>query len=850
MAESSSFEHPYSDLEHSEPESDSDFDPRDVDKGSDTESGPIDGGDDERSGAPSTSELPPGPLAAKIFKILAVIQGNGLTVAEFLDALSWGDRECTLDATVRAARTALCNSPLLPGILRRWHRPPRPPNSRKARPQGARSVMEHFALECSQEILERELEELADIFESPFGDDISEEELTSLSFPQTVKLVKLKAPNLWDILFRLSRTQGQQTRNPHKNPSNTILIVLAMFSYTRTHHRGKLQKLFAVYFKFRGLSAKGFDTLHAIGLTMSNKWTGDAVDRISEEGMKVMKRLMELYPWIMSYDNALVAFRVFSQRIDRKGSQGSGTAGTVYIKRGAKPLPPNINRMLQEWRRDGAKNPISGVDIFKISLAADKRRIPHLRFLVLHYLFHSEPFDFDTYSGRDHDLLKEPAALCQLPCGKNDITLQYLLGTLNIPEASYEDNSRLIIEWLKQLGYSDDHAQKKLGLEQVMAWVGDQLTVDRLRNLFRFRAEDDNSFERLDWLLFPPGWLHIQMAFANSIHKQHLGTAKGRGLSAAFDILKRRGLQTQRTQGTFFHDLDETLHIIVEAQIRELWMHVGKTTDLQDLRQKTPAELVKLADEILGSHASSAALVQMRVKPQNDEVKTQSIMFLRDTLPYILLRSAVKHGDVGLMEDMIPLMLFRFIGGKNNNYSGEMFELLQGFHREWPPEICDFIRNDCWVINNTTQRSAFMAVDEAQEMNIKDIKVTYRSEGPSIDWDYLKKLHPAIHVIRAVNKHMESEFKTQIRGKKHTVPKKEQDIRELQQWYRASDVHKYKPGRKIPTALKKNPDLPKDVLSWGGIALQTGKTSQRWIEARSVDRATSEDWDDLLLDAD
>ncbi|KAK6971870.1 hypothetical protein R3P38DRAFT_3494746 [Favolaschia claudopus] len=294
MEESISFEHPYSDLEYSEPESDSDFDPRDVDKGSDAESGPIDEGDNEQSSAPSASELPPGPLALKIFKVLAVIQGNGLTVAEFLDALSWGDRDCTFGCNT------LCNSPLLPGILRRWHRPPRPPNSRKARPQGARSAMEHFALECSEEILERELEELADIFQSPFGDDISEEELTSLSCPQTVKLVKLKAP----------KSLADFTRNPHKNPSNTILIVLAMFSYTRTHHRGKLQKLFAIYFKFRGLSAKGFGTLHAIGLTMSNKWTGDAVDRISEEGI----------------EDDEAAFRVFSQRIDRKGSQGSGTA--------------------------------------------------------------------------------------------------------------------------------------------------------------------------------------------------------------------------------------------------------------------------------------------------------------------------------------------------------------------------------------------------------------------------------------------------------------------------------------------------------------------------------------------
>ncbi|KAJ7800017.1 hypothetical protein B0H13DRAFT_2390668 [Mycena leptocephala] len=858
MERSSVFQGVYSDPEYSEPETeDSDFDPADLGDASDAETQPINEDYDIDVDAPDTIphtvlapawvKPPPGPLAVKVIKIVAMIHGNGLTVAEFLDAFSWGDRDCTLDATLSAARVALWKSHQLPGILRRWHKPPRPKNSKKGHAKAARSVMEDFALECAQEIFERELESLADIFASPAGDDIKEESLTSISFPEMVKLVKTKSPNLWAMLFRLGRTKAQQQRNPNKNPANIILIVLAIFSYTRTHHRGRLQKLFAIYFKFRGLSAKGFDTLHAIGLTMSNKWTGNAVDRISAEGMEAMKLLMDRFPWIMSYDNALIAFRVFSQRIDKKSSQGSGTAGTVYIKRSAKPLPKEINRMLQEFRREGMKNPLTAKDIFRISRLADGRRTPHVIFLILDYLSGSPEFDFSTYSGKDHALLQKPAPIRQLPCGKDEITLQYLLGTLNIPEASYEDNARLIIEWLKQLDYSAPDAQKKLGLEQVMAWIGDQLTVDRLRNLFRFRAEDDNSFERLDWLLFPPGWLHIQMAFANSLHKQHLGTAKGRGLSAAFDILRRKGLQTAQTQGTFFHDLNETLHIIAEAQIRELWLQVGKTKNLADLRKKTPNDLYKLAEQIFSDHASSAALVRMGLKKdQADEVKAQSVMFLRDVLPYILLRSAVKHGDVGFMEDMIPFMLFRFIGGKNNNYTGEMLELLQGLHREWPPEICDFVRDNCWVINNTGRFAGFMAVDEAQEMNIKDIKVTYRSEGPNVDWEYLKKLHPAIHVIRAVNSHMEFEFKTRIRGRKHTVPKKEEDIRELQKWYRASMVHAFKPGRKFHSKLKTNPDQPKDTLTRGGVSIQTGKTLQNWVEIRTVERATTEEWDDLL----
>ncbi|KAK7006789.1 hypothetical protein R3P38DRAFT_3325890 [Favolaschia claudopus] len=165
--------------------------------------------------------------------------------------------------------------------------------------------------------------------------------------------------------------------------------------------------------------------------------------------------------------------------------------------------------------------------------------------------FPSPDVDITSYPHRDDSAIQRPPPVFELECGPKHITLQYLLGT--------DDNARLINEWLHQLGLdATPELQKKIGLEQVMVWVG----VDRLRNLARFRAEDDNSFERSDWLVSPPGWLHICMVFANSIHKQHIGTSKGRGLSAAFSALGRKGLEKTKTQGPFFHDLDETLHLI------------------------------------------------------------------------------------------------------------------------------------------------------------------------------------------------------------------------------------------------------------------------------------------------
>lgn len=466
-------------------------------------------------------------------------------------------------------------------------------------------------------------------------------------------------------------------------------MVISMLSYARSHHRSRIQKLFAIYFKFRGLTAKGFDTLHALGLTMSHKWTCNAVGRISKSCTEEMLRLMDMYPWLLTYDNLNIPFRVFSQRLDNQGDFGSGTAATVYIKRSAVPLSHNANRCLQETRAEGLKNPLTPLDIIQLSLEAYPRIHTHAKYQVLRILLDAPDFNFPTYEHRSSLLLQPPEPVHQLPCGNDHITLQFLLGTVNIPEASYEDNSRLIKEWLSQLKLDSPEIQPKLGLERLIAWVGDQLTVDRLRNLFKFRAEDLNSYDRLDWMLFAFGWFHLLMAAANSFHKQYLGTARGRGLSQAFDLLEKKGLGSISTKGPFYHDLNETLYTVAAAHLREDWLLISKAESITDLRRNSPEELVALANQIVEEHASSTALEHMDAKPENerDEVVRQTIMWNRDILQYIVLDQAVRLGDVGLMEDSLPHLLFRFIGGKNSNYSIEVLELLQSLHREWPPEI-------------------------------------------------------------------------------------------------------------------------------------------------------------------
>ncbi|PPR03061.1 hypothetical protein CVT26_004559 [Gymnopilus dilepis] len=797
----------------------------------------VDEGEGAAQGAPENPQA--GSIHAKVREVLDFMDRQDVKLVDLLDAMSWGDYAATQDAKVRRERTLLLQSPKLSSILDHWATPPRQIGSSKARPQGATATMNTFARDYIKKTVDNELEELAIVFESPTTEDVEKATFIGTTFLDLETKIRRHAPLVWSLLEGLAK-RPEQEKNVHKEPDKIVTIIVCVLSYSRSHNRCRFQKLLSVYLKFKGVSAKGFDTLHAMGLTMSYKWTSDAVERMSVASMEEAKVMKDSYPWLISYDNINVPFRVFSQRLDNKEDFGSGTAATIYIKRDAKPLPADANQKLREKRADGITKPLTGIEILDLANDAYPRIRKHLVYQVLRFLLENPDFKLKTYKGRNSDTLKAPPPICELPCGPDHVTLQYLLGTVNIPEASYEDNDRLVNEWLNQMGWSSAEDRKKVATEKIVTWVGDQLTVDRLRGLFKYRAGDDNSFDRLDFSVFLFGWFHCQMAHAKSLHGQYLGTSRGRGLKQAFELLEKKGLSRILTQGPYHNDLNEVLHHIAEAHIIQDWLAVSGVEKLTDLHQKTPEELLALAEKIFLTRASSEALTELEAlpEPNQDESLHQIVMWNRDVLHYIILERAIRLGDVGLMEDLLPYLFLRFLGGKNSKYATEVLELLQGLHREWSDDICEMVRKHCWLINTSGKRHLHCPVDRAQEHNIKDIKVTYRSEGPNIKWEFLKRLHPAIHVIRAVAEHVERQFGTQTRGKKHTTPQREKDVRKLQDSYKESGHHKYVAGRKI-TAPK---DRAKDYFKEGTVKLHTEQFLQNWHFSRFYVRSTREDW--------
>ncbi|KAJ7718800.1 hypothetical protein B0H16DRAFT_1796872 [Mycena metata] len=191
----------------------------------------------------------------------------------------------------------------------------------------------------------------AALFLSP-PEDLSEEHLTSLDFEDLKVSVQTCAPNLWLIFRRAAYTPLQEARNKHKHPDMVVLNMISQAHYTRSNRRGRVSKIWSIYLKACGLSARAFDALHALGILMSHKWTSNAVGTLSTRAMTTVQKRIHISPWNISHDNINVALRAFSQRLNNQSHFVSGCAYTVWILPDRAALPPEMNRLLQTYRAE------------------------------------------------------------------------------------------------------------------------------------------------------------------------------------------------------------------------------------------------------------------------------------------------------------------------------------------------------------------------------------------------------------------------------------------------------------------------------------------------------------------
>lgn len=141
-------------------------------------------------------------LKTRILVVLKCIDEVGLDLPIFLDALSWGCDAVTGDSTARYQRSLLMNSAELPQIIGRWER----------RSKSAQPVLVTHAVDLVNRVVEKEMDAVVGHLRCT-GEELTEENLSSVTEEEMASTLKPVAPTLWRVLKSTSQTSQQEKRN-------------------------------------------------------------------------------------------------------------------------------------------------------------------------------------------------------------------------------------------------------------------------------------------------------------------------------------------------------------------------------------------------------------------------------------------------------------------------------------------------------------------------------------------------------------------------------------------------------------------------------------------------------------
>ncbi|KAF8593162.1 hypothetical protein BDV93DRAFT_395927, partial [Ceratobasidium sp. AG-I] len=725
-----------------------------------------------------------------------------------LDDVLLGDPNIRSKSKVQSARTELLKSSAIPCALSRIRKPPGMRVRGKAH-IAAKDEIEAWALNTSKEVLREELVSYTATTKAPQTESevVDEESLKEMTFEALFQQVEIHAPRLYGLLSEICMAKRKDM--PRKKNSNfCITIFINAMANQISQLNNRMQKLLCIYFKAKGVPKSVYHLFYRCGIVKSYRWSVEALTSISDAAMARATEVFEAQPCLLIHDNIRLPFPVKHQRGDHLTTTDNGTAMTMLPLRD----PVRAEQLLRNptlWREQ--KEKVTGM--------YQQNTMPHLKPQDLYAMpgFLSERertisnvvgFLFDIPqvkqskqvkdSGkRHHKLLAEAPPVHQLPHGLEHRNRQYMLQSVPQEEATYGGNYALTKEAPRQLGIDSEEAQENWAANQKIPWVGDSLTVQRLRHLQRMKCEDLSTLERLEHIIPTFGWFHLDMNLVNSIFYHHYAEKSVSGLARDAAALRRAGLtKPTKKRGPQYHTGDEFLQHTTTARVRELWLWATKTESVEALvewvEMSSPEQIHSTAERIWSERASNRAIETYQEKDSN---LCNTIALTRDLLLRHEVWSSIHCGDVGRMENTMPALLSFFLGAGANNYAKEVAEMLHWRLHEAPPGVADLIRDECWVVNTRGQANTFYPLDLRQELNNLSIKQEHGPPPKGCTWEAHRKWAPALPVLTNVVQHVDESFHDFYRSRKHYIPDPENDIKMLMARHATLNIHKHNPDR-------------------------------------------------------
>ncbi|KAF8274044.1 hypothetical protein EI94DRAFT_1768902 [Lactarius quietus] len=654
----------------------------------------------------------------------------------------------------------------------------------------------------------------------------------------TVADVSEQLPFVTQVLRRAAQTFLAKETNKKKHPEAMCNIMVKQLSYHRSGRALGFPAQIGLFLWSSGCSRQTIDALHRCGLSVSYPSVLNNLATLADHCMQVATSIGSGIH-VFCYDNVQISTSIF---VEQCGSSGpskvtSGTFGVLYKVRNGNPKHMRLAPILERFKTT------KGLEYNRdLRPTHQQQKSLHLQLRVA-------------------------------------VVQQFPLRATTIEEATVQGNMLYHDEvYLNQLERTPE------GLcEYAIPSFNDQLTNSRIRSGQILWARDITPWTRREVFQLGFGLFHLCLNLVWALLHVHRGSLEQTGSLAYFFAL----IEKTRLTGHHpdYHTLLSALMQVLDGILLNAWQlesghrDLGKFASTESLAE----DLLRMAGDIITNHATpmetpsalnkkapvgdgddgsdesdyETGLMGLFPKPldlgvpaallpdpDRDRVHQNTRLLCRDLLYVAELIRAISDGDIGHIEDMLPILAMMFRGAGGNNYCTEILHFILNLKHVWTSEFAD-IMCDNMLVNLSGLAGHAMPIDLNIEHLIGELKGLLQAKGIHSTWDCLGNISAAVDILKKLKKQVASAMRTAYQGTTHKAPRTEPLVWRVANKVREEMLHSYKEDQIGNTKAK----LVPDVIFVGKVKLKSSSLStfnrkvHGMVEGREYD-------EDLEADSD
>ncbi|KAG8735079.1 hypothetical protein FRC11_003459, partial [Ceratobasidium sp. 423] len=288
-------------------------------------------------------------------------------------------------------------------------------------------------------------------------------------------------------------------------------------------------------------------------------------------------------------------------------------------------------------------------------------------------------------------------------------------------------------------------------------------TGEHLFSLQESQAIEDTARDRMQFVVFVPGWFHTRMAMADSIWRLWIEPDK-----------------PSSTRPTHPHSIFQLCTLLRPQEVGKI-SNNPRFRRTHSLIEHTALATITDAWRLLVKSTFGVELAEW--KPTWDKVVATS-----------------HEGDVQRMEDLLIQWIYLWRRTKKHRYAAEYMRFLTHLQGGWPDELSKIVREN-WLANPTGKPDGFRGVDWVVERNNYMHKCLHSGSGVNRTLDYLTKQSPLIQDYQAVHGIIETQMYLSGSTVWHPPPIMKTSLAVLRTHLEGEKMSSPQPGRVLSTPL-------------------------------------------------